>query len=419
MLPITTLLPNGLRVIASPQEGASVTMLLLFPVGSRYEAERIGGISHYVEHLLFKGTTRRPTTLHIAKELDGLGAEYNAFTGKEYTGYYIKTTPENAEHACDVLSDIMFHSLFAAGEVERERGVILEEIKMYEDNPIMHIGDLAEQAWFGDQPLGRSIAGKKEVIQGMQRSDIVKYFKTNYRLHEAVFAISGNVTADLAAALAKKYFAKKINHSGKGTFSSHRSVKHERVLVDKRESQQTQLALLFPGFAYADRRNAALSLLSVVLGGNMSSRLFIKIRERLSLCYSIRTSSDQFRDAGYFAVQAGVDAGRSGKAVAAIFKELAKAYSAGVTAAELASAKTYLRGHFSLRLEDSEFIANWFATQALFYPKIKTPMERLAELDAVTLPQVRAVAKEVLRPSAAHLAVIGPHTVEEARGWMR
>jgi predicted Zn-dependent peptidase len=415
------LLPNGLRLLTTPVPGGqSVTMLILFPVGSRYEAKRVNGISHFVEHLIFKGTKRRPTTLHIAKELDSLGAAYNAFTSKEYTGYYIKIAQEYAEQAADVLSDILYNSTFDATEVERERGVIIEEIKMYHENPIMHIGDLAEQTIFGDTPLGRSIAGPQSVIARMQRADVVKYFKSQYRLHEAVLSIAGNITPEQSFVLGKKFFSKKLGTGKSSYVEYHHQQRSMRVLNDQREQMtQTQIALLYPAFGHQDRREHALALLSVVLGGNMSSRLFIKIRERLSLCYSIRTNMDQYHGAGYFAVQAGVDASRGQKAVRAIMAELQRAATSGITAREIADAKTYLRGQFSLRLEDSDFVANWYAGQALFSKKIKDPAARMAEFDAVTPQQIKSVAAQVLRPDRLNLTVIGPQAPAEIAHWLR
>lgn len=412
--------PNGLRVLTVPRLSAtSVTFLLLFPVGSRHENKRVNGVSHFVEHLLFKGTKKRPTTLAISKELDSIGAEFNAFTSKEYTGYYIKTTPEHADLACDVLSDILFNSRFSANEIERERKVIIEEIKMYEDNPLMHIGELFESVIFRGHALGRPIGGEKEGIAKMARKDIVAYFNRNYRLREAVFTAAGNISVIAAEHLAKKYFSPALRGLSRSTSPYRKEQKQPQVLLDARESvQQAQIALGFPAYGYTHKNVPALKLLALILGGNMSSRLFIKIRERMGLAYAIRASIDHFVDTGYMVVQAGVDTGKAKKAVDAIMQELKRARDKGVTQKELEQARAYLRGQLFLRLEESDFVANWYTTQALFFDEMKSPEDRLAEYDALTCADIKCAAQDVLRPARANIAVIGPYKDTDVQEWL-
>ncbi len=402
--------PNGLRLITVPEKNArSVTIFVLFGVGSRYESKDINGASHFIEHLMFKGTEKRPTTLDISKSLDNVGAEFNAATSKDWTGYYVKIDAKKIELALDVLSDMLYHSKFDQAEMDRERGVIIEEINMYEDNPLMFIEDVIEQVIFNGSTLGWEIAGPKEVIRKVSRQKLVDYRDKYYTPKNTVIGIAGNLDGRLVN-LVKKYFptakkpADKIvpfkKYVGKQT-------KPQIKLVYKK-TEQVQLAFGFPAYSYNNPKISALYLLSIILGGNMSSRLFTEVRERRGLAYFVRAYPNVYQDTGDLIIQSGLDQSRLKEAIKVILDELKQIKKDGVTKDELTKAKDYMRGKMVLTLEDTANLADWFAKQEILQNKICTPEQRLAQLEKVTLAQVKAVANEVFQLNKLNLAVIGP-----------
>jgi len=402
-----TVLKDNLRVILVPRKDtAAVTLLVLFGVGSRYENRRISGVSHFVEHLMFKGTKKRPNTLAISKELDGIGAEYNAFTSKDYTGYYIKADARHLALAVEVLSDMLLNSKFDSEEIEREKRVIIEEINMYEDNPMMYVEDLLEQTIYGDQPMGWSIAGWRKTVSALTRAEIIKYFKHHYHPKNAVVILAGQVDQKAVSLLAKKF---KLIKAKKTKFAAVKlKQKIQQIKVLAKTTEQLQVALGFSAYAYNNPKLYALNILAVILGGNMSSRLFLSVRERQGLCYFIRASLNIYQDTGSLVIQAGLDKSRIKQALTLILSELVK-IKAGVTLEELKRAKEFLRGKVALDLEDSSALAQFFGNQELLQGKIKTPAEKMAKLDLVTLKQVKAVAQEILVKNKLNLAVIGPN----------
>jgi predicted Zn-dependent peptidase len=403
-------LPNGLRVIVAPMhETKAMTALVLVKVGSRYETRKINGVSHFVEHLMFKGTNKRPTSLDISKELDGIGAEYNAFTSKDHTGYYIKANYEKAELALEMMSDMLFNSKFEAHEIERERGVIIEEINMYEDNPLMFAEDLFEQTVYGDHPLGWHISGPKEVIKSVNREDILKYHHDYYQPKNMLVAIAGRMDAKMLS-LIKKYFGQAVNKNPVKKYpkiiisqtSPHLSLKYK-------DTEQVQLCLGFRSYDYFDEKLYTLYLLSVILGGNMSSRLFTSIREKKGLCYFIRAGVNVYQDTGNLMIQAGLDKTRIKEAITEILKELAKAKKDGVTADELQKAKDFLKGKLILDFESSDHVAAWFSKQELLTDKMLTPTEQIALLEKVTTENIKKIADEVIVSSRLNVSLIGPY----------
>lgn len=402
---------NGTRVLFAPlKETKAVTALILFPIGSRYEPSAINGSSHFLEHLFFKGTAKRPSTLDVSKELDGVGAEYNAFTGKDHTGYYVKVAADKLELALDILSDMLYRSLFDPKEIERERGVIVEEINMYEDNPMMSLDEVFEQTIFKGNPLGMTIAGPRKVIRTVTRKQLMAYKARFYNPHNLLLTIAGKFDAAQATRLTRKYFGDAKGPRIATRFPRFTSVQRApRTTVRFRETEQVQMGLGFPAFGYHDPRMPALSVLSIILGGNMSSRLFIRIRERLGLCYFIRAERGVFQDTGYFLVRAGLEKTRLDEAIGKIWSELKEIRDVPVGADELRRAKEYVRGKILLGLEDSEEIADWVAKQLLLQGKIETPEQKIAKLMAVTAKDVQAVAKDVITASRLNLALIGPY----------
>lgn len=403
-------LKNGLRVILAPlHETKAVTVLVLVKVGSRYETKQVNGVSHFVEHLMFKGTKKRPTTLDIAKELDGIGAEYNAFTAKDHTGYYVKANHEKVELSLDILSDILFNSKFDPPEVEKERNVIVEEINMYEDNPMMFMEDLFEQTVYGDNPLGWQISGPKQVIRKINRAKIVDYYQHYYHPANILVTVAGKIDKTITN-LIKEYFGKVQT---KAAINSFKRIKIEqskpRVKLKFKQTEQVQLALGFPAYSYFDKRIYPLYLLGVILGGGMSSRLFISIREQKGLCYFIRSGVNIYQDTGNFIIQAGLDKKRIKEAIREILKELRKITKEGATPKELRKAKDFLKGKLILDLEASDHVASWLASQELLRNKILTPAEQIKRLEKVTVGEVKKISAEIIKSQKINLALIGPY----------
>ena len=406
-------LKNNVRVILSPlKDTKTVTVLVLFGVGSRYEEKKINGISHFIEHMMFKGTKKRPNTLAISKELDGVGAEYNAYTSKDVTGYWIKMNYENLPLALDIVSDMLYNSKFDSTEIEREKNVICEEMHMYRDNPIMYVDTLLEKIMFEPSSLGWDIGGEDEIIRSLTREDMVKYRDAHYYGKNLVVGIAGNVKEEDALTLVQKHFGDSWGVSIKNnTFTKYKTptFTKPKLIVHEKETEQVQLDMGFHAYHYGDPKIYAASLLAIILGGTMSSRLFISVRERLGLCYSIRASHQAFQDTGVFSVQSGLDKTRINKAIKVILSELKKIRDKGVTAVELKRAKDYVKGKMALQFEDSENVVSWYVSQEVLTNKVCTPEEKLEKLAAVTKEQIQEVAQELFQTKKIHLAIIGPY----------
>jgi len=408
--------PNKTRLLLIPyHDTEAITILFLFGVGSRYESANINGVSHFIEHLMFKGTKKRPTTLDISRDLDRVGAEFNAMTSKDYTGYYIKISQAHKDLAVDILSDMLLHSKFDAKEIDRERGVIVEEINMYHDNPIMCIESLFEEAVFAGNPLGADVAGPAEVIKKVSRKEILAYRDRFYRPDNLVIAVAGKIDDALRADIEKKFIAKAtIPAAPLPRFAEYTTDQVvPRIKLQFKETKQVQLAFGFPAFGYHDKRAYALHLLSIILGGNMSSRLFVSVREKRGLCYFVRCSPNFYQDTGNLMIQSGLDKGRLDEALTVIQKELIKIKNKGVTVKELRDAKEFLRGKIVLALEDSSNLAEFFAKQELLLGTMMTPEQKMKKYAAVKLGDIRAVAREIFQQPKANLAVIGPFTDEK------
>ncbi|MBF8280236.1 MAG: Peptidase M16 domain protein [Candidatus Magasanikbacteria bacterium] len=401
-------LKNSGRLLLIPyQDTKAATVYCMFPVGSRYEHKKIVGVSHFIEHLMFKGTKKRPTTLDISRELDAHGAEYNAFTSKDYTGYYIKIDAEQMPLALDILSDMLFHSKFEGEEIDKERGVIIEELHMYEDNPTMHIDTLFEETLYGDHPLGWRIGGWPEQIKAVTREEIISYRDKFYDPAKMVVAVAGKLPADALAQIEKTFGAVGGGKTAVVKPESWKELGAERIFIQYKETDQTHIALGMPALSYEHKDLPALKLLTVILGGTMSSRLFIEVREKRGLAYSVRAGVESYHETGNFSVRAGLDKNRLEQALTVIMNELKKVKESGVTKKEFTDAKTNFHGRLVLELEESNALADFYSRQALLMEKIKTPEEKLAEIDAVTIEDVHRVAGEILDFKKLRMAVIG------------
>lgn len=403
-------LKNGIRLVAIPAPATkAATILILYKVGSRYEPQKLAGVSHYIEHMMFKGTKKRPNTLDISRELDQVGAEYNAFTGKDLTGYWIKVAGDDFPLALDIVSDMLQNSKFDKTEFGRELKVILEEIHMYRDNPMMHIEDLFEDALFDGSTLGRNIAGTDATMKGITHAGMLGYVKEYYRPSRIVVAVAGALPKNYKAQVEKMLGGIKEQQAKPTEFKKWQPHDHKkRFVVEYKETEQVQVALGFEGLSYFDPAREALKILAVILGGTMSSRLFIQVRERRGLAYMVRASAESFEDTGIFSVRAGLNSARVEEALTVIRKELEKVAKEGITAKELKFAKENCRGKLALSLEESSELASYFGNQELFTGKVETPEQKLAKIEKVTLTEVRAVAKRVIKFDKLHAAMIGP-----------
>ncbi|MFA5133688.1 MAG: pitrilysin family protein [Patescibacteria group bacterium] len=408
-------LPNNSKLILIPQKSTKVfAVLVLFKVGSRYETPDTNGISHYIEHLMFKGTTKRPNTAAISRELDGYGAEFNAFTSKDYTGYYVKINAERREKALDILSDMLHNSKFDEKELNRERNVIIEEIHMYRDNPMMHIEDMIEEEVFDNSPLGWSIAGDEKSMAKIGRKEIVNYFKTHYIPQNAVVIFSGNMEGCDPVTLAKKYFNNvKAKNNPPTEFEATLKPFTSGIKIDYKETGQIQLALGFPALKYKDPMMPALGLLSNILGETMSSRLFIKIRERRGLAYYVRSMISPYQDTGAFIIRAGLNKENLQVAIKTILAELKAVKAKGVTAQEIERARENIEGGLVLELEDASSVAAWYGKQELLTGEILDTEKYMAKLNKVTKNDIINVANKIFDLDKLNVALIGPMKDEE------
>ena len=403
-------LNNGITLLTAPlKETQAVTVLVLVKVGSRYEPLKLNGISHFIEHLLFKGTGKRPTSLDITKELDGVGADYNAFTAKDHTGYYVKVEKEHLKLALDIVADMLFNPLFPKAEMEKERGVIIEEINMYEDNPLMLIGDIFESCIFSGHALGQRISGPKQNIKNLKQETIVDFYQKHYLNRRLLVGIGGNFPAQDIKKIVNQYFGAKRLAGQKRPFSKFvLKQRQPKANLHYKDTSQAQLALGLPAFKNTDPRFYPLTLLAVILGGNMSSRLFLEIREKRGLAYFVRAGVNLYEDPGAFLVQAGLEKSRIFEAVKVIREELEKAREKGVTAEELKRAKEFIKGKLVLQLEDSASLISWLGEQRLLADKVESAETKLKKINAVTLEDVKKVAQQIFDFKKINLGLIGP-----------
>ena len=405
---------SGLRLVSIPMEGTkTVTVLVLVGTGSKYETKEIKGISHFLEHMMFKGTTKRPGKMDIARELDAIGAEYNAFTGKEYTGYYAKASMEKLDTIMDVVFDIFLNSKLAQEDIDTERGVIVEELNMYRDMPQRYVGDLFEKLLYGDQPAGWDIGGEKETVMSLKREQFVDYFNSHYVAKNTIIAVAGNVDPEVVKKKAGEYFSVIRDGHLVTKLPVVEKQSEPGLLVHFKETDQTHFHLGFRSFNMYDERKYALGVLGTVLGGGMSSRLFEEVRDKRGLAYYVGASNDTATDAGYFMIKAGVNNEKVYDAIKVVMDEIRKIKDNGITQEELQRAKDNISGSMALGLEHSDAVANAYAGPVLFENKVLTPEEELGKIKKVTLEDVHKVAKEVFENNKLNLAVIGPFKDEE------
>jgi len=402
-------LKNGLTILTVPVPHVeSVTMSIFVKAGSRYEPARINGLSHFLEHLHFKGTKKYPTAKKLSEVVDSIGGEFNANTGKEHTQYFIRAAAQHLPLVFDVLTDMLQNPLFDDKEMQREKGVIIEEINMYKDNPQIHIEALFEETLWPKTALGRDIAGTAEIIRNSKRKDIVDYRNQYYRPSNTIIAVSGKFDqAQLDEMINKAWSKVPDKKVGKWEKVTGKQTA-PRLSIENKKTEQAHMIVGFPAYPYGHKKNHILRLLAVILGGGMSSRLFIQIRERRGLAYYVGASYNNYLDTGNFLVQAGLKISSAAEALETILTELRKIRDDGATSTELKKAKAYIKGKVALGLEDSHAQLDWHLNQEAFVGKIKTVKELFEQIDKVTLADIQSVAKEIIQNNKLNMALIGP-----------
>lgn len=407
-------LENGLRLILIPQETSlATTVLVLVETGSKYETREINGISHFLEHMCFKGTEKRPNAFAIASELDGIGASYNAFTGQEYTGYYAKARPTHFDEILDVVSDIYLHQKFDKDEIEKEKGVIIEEINMLADMPTRKVQDAFMELLYGDQPAGWPITGRKEIVQAMTQQDFVDYCANHYVADATVVVIAGKFDEQEAIEGVKKYFSDITTGIKSSKVRTVESQEAPRVALLTKETDQTHLIMGLRAFDMFDERKYALDVLSDILGGGMSSRLFQRVREEMGAAYYIGAGADLSTDHGYMDVSAGIDHKKIDEVITTIIAELKHMAAEPVTEEELVRAKEHLIGGLVLGLETSNQLAGFYGSQEVLERQMMTPEELIQKTQEVTAEQIQAVAQDIVSNERLNLAIIGPFKDKE------
>ncbi len=405
-----TVLDNGLRILISTMPHTrSVSVGFFIGVGSRYESEERNGITHFIEHMLFKGTTKRPTSKDISLAIEGIGGVFNASTGRELTTYWAKVAQDHFPVALDVLTDMLLNSKVDEEEMEKERGVIIEEINMNLDHPADWVHQLATELIWPDHPLGRDQAGTKESVSGLTRAMMRDYLKDHYQPANSVLAIAGNIEHDEAV----KEIAAQLGDWGKKRRRSFLPMEQTqdgaRVKVEHRPSQQAHLCLVMPGIPLSHEDRYNLSLLNTILGQGMSSRLFLEVREKRGLAYSVYSYVSLLQDTGLIGVHAGVDVQQIDAALEAILAELGTARQELVGDEELTKAKEFTKGRLLLQMEDSFAVASWVGRQELLEERVLSVDEVLEAVDAVTAEDVQRVAQALFLEGGLNLAVVGPY----------
>jgi len=407
-------LKNGLRIVLAPMPGTgTATVIVMTGVGSRYETRSENGLAHFLEHMFFKGTTKRPTAMDISKELDAIGAEYNAYTSKDRTAYYAKVEAHHWETALDVVSDLFLNAKLEQEEIDRERGPVLQELNMYEDMPMRHIGDLWELHLYGDEPLGWEIIGPKKNIKRFQRKDFIKYLNRGYTAENVVIGVAGNIDPKKVKKEIEKHFAL-IRTGKKPTFKkTTKKQSKPEVFVQNKKTDQTQLIVGVRAYDMYHQDKYVLAVLSTILGGGMSSRLFMAVRERRGLAYSVHTMTESYHDAGYLATQAGVEHENLEKTIVIILDEYKRITTEKVETDELKKAKEYIKGKMAMGLEGSDDVAEYLVTEEAVRGNIVLPKEKARMIDKVTASDILRVAKDIFVNKKLNLAVIGSKANKE------
>jgi predicted Zn-dependent peptidase len=403
-----TTLKNGLRIIIVPaKSNPAVTVLVMVETGSNYETKEQNGLSHFLEHMCFKGTTKRPKSIDISRELDALGAQSNAFTSNEFTGYYAKGEKNHVSKLIDVVSDMYLNPTLPAVELEKERGVIIQEISMYEDLPQRRVQEFFAELLYGDTPAGRSIAGPVANIKKFQRKDFVDYRTKHYVAEKTIVIVAGDI--------AEKKVIQQITSAFKNISTAKKllppPVKEKQttpaILVHKKKTDQTHIVLGVRAFDVFDKRMSALQVLAGVLSGGMSGRLFQKLREEMGACYYARANAEISNDHGSFIISTGVEEKRVEEVIKVLLEECKRLCNELVSKEELQKTKDYMSGHLYLGLETSDALAEFYVVQEALKGEMKTPAQAEKEIRAVTAKDVQNVARDIFKNKNLNLAIVG------------
>ncbi len=403
-------LKNGLRVLLVPQpENMAATVLILVEAGSEYETKKINGVSHFLEHLMFKGTTTRPKPGMIAHELAALGAQSNAFTDQECTGYWAKAQAEKLPRILEIVSDLYLNPIFNPEEIEKERGVIIQEINMYEDDLPARAQKIFSELVYGDQPAGWDVAGTKEVVRALHRDDFAAYRALRYVAPGTLVVVAGKFNEKITLAQIQRTFGSLPRKRVIAKKPVKEQQSEPRALLHFKESDQAHLVLGFRAFNRFDKRRNALRLMADILGGGMSSRLFMKVREELGAAYYIGAGTDLSLDHGLISISAGIDHGKIETVIKAILNECRRMCDEVVPADELQKSKDHMIGNLILGLETSDDLASFYGGQEIITKTILPPETLVARIKRTTAAEVRNVARDVFKEKHLNLALIGPY----------
>jgi predicted Zn-dependent peptidase len=385
----------------------SVSICIFIGVGSRYETEAQAGISHFIEHLFFKGTPKRPTSREVSETIEGVGGILNGGTNKELTVYWCKVAQSHFPLALDVLVDMLLHSKFDPQDIERERQVIIEEIHMSKDSPIQRVDMLIDELLWHNHPLGRDIAGSKESVTAITRDMMLDYREGQYTPDNTVITIAGDIQHQEMVTAVSQALGDWANRQSGSGYLAYEEQQAQRLFIETRDTEQAHLCLALPGLSLLDPRRFTLDLLNVILGEGMSSRLFTEIRDKLGLAYNIHSYVEHFFDSGSVTVYAGVEPKNLPDAITAILEQLSRLKEV-VPEPELSKAKELSKGRLLLRMEDSRIVASWMGGQEILTRRILSVDQVTSIIDAITADELKQLAQELLVGSRLRLAVVGP-----------
>jgi len=409
-----TTLKNGLKLITVPMpQVESVAVMVAVAAGSRNEIKRVNGLFHFIEHMAFKGTKKRPAAIDIAAEVDSVGGQSNAFTDKEMTAYHLKLASKHTELAFDILADMLTNSLFKPEEIEKERGVIIEELNLYEDTPMHRVEEVFIKLLYGDNPMGWDIGGEKENIRRIKREDFLDFQEKFYFAQNMAVVVAGNLNEEKIKKLTQKYLGDFRKTGRKVTKEVILAQKKPQVKLVTKKTEQAHFCLGVPGVALSHSARFTVGVLASILGGGMSSRLWHQIRGKRGLAYYVLTMPEFYTDSGFLMTQSGVRLKQIEEAIKVVLAEFQDLAKKKVTAKELNKAKEYLKGGMILTLEDSMQVATRYAFQALLEKKMRTPQEAIKLIDKVTAEDVRQTCQELFQKKNFNLAIIGPYKEEE------
>jgi predicted Zn-dependent peptidase len=411
-------LANGLEVILIPmKETRLATIMILVKVGSGYEIKKQSGISHFTEHLLFKGTKKRKSHKEISNLVESIGGKIDGWTMDDITGYHINVIDKNLEKAIDVLSDIYQNSVFNNSEIEKEKKVIIEEINMYEDDPISKAGNLFLKLVYGNQPAGWGVLGRKESVLKLKRNDFVEYVKKNYTIDKTKIVVAGSFNRKKTIENLKKRFNRVYRRKGAEKIPVQEKKNGSNVLIEYRKIEQGHFVLGIPVFDIFDKRRHILAILSTILGKGMSSRLWILLREKMGVSYYISADEDLFSNYGYFSISSGVNIKKMDDVLRRIKKELKKISSVKVGEAELKRAKEYIKSDIIMKLEGADDFARFFGFQRIYFENNFSIEEIFKKIDKVSIKDIQELAKELFEKRKFYLSVVGPFKEKDKKNF--